>query len=73
VYSSNQSAPCAVLRTFLFLKRGLPVAKPRPRRPSKVDPAREPVRQRLAAGVENSVMALRELRAQGYAAAATPS
>jgi transposase len=46
---------------------GLPVAKPRPRRPSKLDPFREQVRQRLAAGVENCVVLLRELRARGYA------
>jgi len=46
---------------------GLPVAKPRPRRPSKVDPFRDHVRRRLAAGVENCVILLRELRAQGYA------
>jgi transposase len=45
---------------------GLPVAKPRPRRPSKVDPFRDHVRRRLAAGVENCVVLLRELRAQGY-------
>ncbi|MGH7397963.1 MAG: IS21 family transposase [Candidatus Rokuibacteriota bacterium] len=46
---------------------GLPGAKPRPRRPSKVDPFRDHVRRRLAAGVENCVVLLRELRAQGYA------
>jgi transposase len=46
---------------------GLPVAKPRPRRPSKVDPFRDHVRRRLAAGVENCVVLLRELRARGYA------
>src|SRR5207247_3836693 len=46
---------------------GLPVAKPRRRRPSKVDPFRDHVRRRLAAGVENCVVLLRELRAQGYA------
>jgi transposase len=46
---------------------GLPVAKPRPRRPSKVDPFRDHVRRRLAAGVENCVVLLRELQAQGYA------
>jgi transposase len=46
---------------------GLPVAKPRPRRPSKLDPFRDHVRRRLAAGVENCVVLLRELRAQGYA------
>lgn len=46
---------------------GLPVAKPRPRRPSKVDPFREHVRRRLAAGVENCAVLLRELRARGYA------
>ena len=46
---------------------GVPVAKPRPRRPSKVDPFRDQIRRRLAAGVENCVVLLRELRGQGYA------
>jgi transposase len=46
---------------------GLPVAKPRPQRPSKVDPFCDHVHRRLAAGVENCVVLLRELRAQGYA------
>lgn len=45
---------------------GLPVAKPRPPRPSKLEPFRAHLRQRLAAGVENCVVLLRELRAQGY-------
>jgi transposase len=45
---------------------GLPVAKARPRRPSKMDPFRNHVRRRLAAGVENCVVLLRDLRAQGY-------
>ena len=42
---------------------GLPSMKPRPPGPSKLDPFR---RARLAAGVENCVVLLRELRAQGY-------
>jgi len=46
---------------------GLPVAKPRPRRPSKLDPFRDHVRRRLVVGVDNCVVLLRELRAQGYA------
>lgn len=54
------------VRKYLRAPR-VPVAKPRPRRPSKVDPFRDHVRQRLAAGVENCVVLLRELRAQGYA------
>jgi transposase len=41
---------------------GLPVAKPRPRRRSKVDPYREHVLRRLVASVENCVVLLRELR-----------
>jgi len=32
---------------------GLPVAKPRSRRPSKLDPFRDPIRRRLAAGGEH--------------------
>src|SRR4029453_16960287 len=38
-----------------------------PRRPSKVDPFREHVRRRLAAGGGDCVVLLGELRAQGYA------
>src|SRR5262245_21263078 len=45
---------------------GLPAAKPRPRRPSKVDPFRGYVRARLADGIENAVVLLREFRARGY-------
>lgn len=46
---------------------GVPMAKRRPQRPSKVDPFRDHVRRRVAAGVENCVVLLRELRALGYA------
>src|SRR5207237_10222701 len=45
---------------------GLPTAKPRPRRPSKLDPLTGHARARLAAGVTNCVVLLRELRVQGY-------
>jgi transposase len=45
---------------------GLPTAKPRPPCSSKLDPFRDHLRGRLAAGVENGVVLLRELRAQGY-------
>jgi transposase len=45
---------------------GLPTARPRPRRPSKLDPLKDHVRARRAEGVENCVVLLRELRAQGY-------
>jgi transposase len=45
---------------------GLPTAKPRPPRASKLDPFRDHLRGRVAAGVENGVVLLRELRAQGY-------
>ena len=48
------------VRKYLRAPR-LPVAKPRPRRPSKVDPFRDHVRRRLAAGVENCLVLLREL------------
>jgi len=60
----------AIARKYLRAPR-LPVAKPRPRRPSKVDPfrdhvrrrlaVRDHVRRRLAAGVENCLVLLREL------------
>jgi transposase len=45
---------------------GIPRYTPRPPRPSKLDAYRDHVRNRLAAGVENAVVLLRELRAQGY-------
>jgi transposase len=40
--------------------------KARPPGPSKLDPFRNHVRDRLAAGVENCVVLLRKPRAQGY-------
>jgi transposase len=45
---------------------GVPRYTPRPPRPSKLDAYRDHIRQRLAAGVENAVVLLRELRGQGY-------
>jgi transposase len=45
---------------------GIPRYTPRPPRPSKLDAFRDHLRERLAAGVENGVVLLRELRAQGY-------
>src|SRR5688572_21254306 len=45
---------------------GIPKAKTRPERGSKLDPYVPYLRERLAAGVENAVVLLRELRAQGY-------
>lgn len=40
--------------------------KPRPERPSKIDPYREYIQSRLADGVDNCAVLLRELREQGY-------
>src|SRR2546428_1486351 len=40
--------------------------KPRPPRPSKLDAFRDLVHRRLGEGIENCVVLLRELRAQGY-------
>jgi transposase len=44
----------------------IPKPQPRPQRPSKLDAYREQVHQRLREGVDNCVVLLRELRAQGY-------
>src|SRR5919109_4262475 len=44
----------------------IPKPKPRPRRGSKLDPFIGHLEQRLAAGVDNCIVLLRELRALGY-------
>ena len=44
----------------------IPKPKPRPRRGSKLDPFMEHLEGRLAAGMQNCVVLLRELRALGY-------
>jgi len=44
----------------------VPKPAPRPPRGSKLDPYKEFILQRLAEGVDNCVVLLRELRAQGY-------
>lgn len=44
----------------------VPRPAPRPPRSSKLDPYKEFILQRLAQGVDNCVVLLRELRAQGY-------
>lgn len=45
---------------------GVPKPKPRPKRGSKLDPQKFYLHQRLAEGVDNCVVLLREIRAQGY-------
>jgi len=45
---------------------GIPTAKERPKRGSKLDPYVPYLKERLTDGVENAVVLLRELRAQGY-------
>jgi transposase len=50
---------------------GVPVAKPRPRRPSKLDPYRAFLEERIGAGVLNAAVLLRELRARGYSGGVT--
>src|SRR6266545_5573196 len=45
---------------------GIPKAKARPQRGSKLDPYVPYLKERLADGVENAVVLLRELGAQGY-------
>ncbi len=44
----------------------IPKAKPRPKRGSKLDPFRDDLERRLAAGVQNCIVLLRELRGLGY-------
>lgn len=50
---------------------GVPVAKARPRRPSKLDPYRPFLEARIGAGVLNTAVLLRELRARGYTGGVT--
>lgn len=45
---------------------GVPQLKARPKRPSKLEPFKEHLERRLAAGVDNCAVLLRELRTQGY-------
>jgi transposase len=45
---------------------GIPQASSRPKRGSTLDPYRDYLRQRMAEGVDNAVVLLRELRTQGY-------
>jgi predicted transcriptional regulator len=45
---------------------GVPKAKPRPERVSKLDPYKEHLQERLALGIDNCVVLLRELRNLGY-------
>jgi transposase len=54
------------VRTYLRAE-GVPQAKPRPKRGSRLDPFAPHIDARLAAGVTNCVVLLREVRAQGYA------
>lgn len=53
------------VRTYLRAE-GVPKAKPRPKRGSRLDPFAPHIDERLAAGVNNCVVLLRELRARGY-------
>jgi transposase len=50
---------------------GVPVAKRRPPRRSKLDPYRPLLEERIGAGVLNTAVLLRELRARGYAGGVT--
>lgn len=49
-----------------LIQPGPPRYGPRPSRPSKLDPYKLYIDQRLSAGVWNAIVLLRELRAQGY-------
>jgi transposase len=50
---------------------GIPTMKPRPTRPSKLEPYRAFLEERLGAGVLNTSVLLRELRARGYTGGVT--
>jgi transposase len=50
---------------------GIPTMRPRPARPSKLEPHRAFLEERLGAGVTNTSVLLRELRARGYAGGVT--
>ncbi len=53
------------VRKYLRSPR-VPRARPRARQPSKLDPHKDYIHQRLSDGLENCVVLLRELKAQGY-------
>lgn len=54
------------IRKYLAHPDLLPRYRPRPKRPSLLDPFRNYLDQRMAAGVWNAVVLLRELRDRGY-------
>lgn len=54
------------VRRYLRDPDGALVRKPRPKQPSKLDPYKEYIMSRLAEGVDNCVVLLREIRQQGY-------
>jgi len=54
------------VRRYLRDPDGALTPKPRPKRPSKLDPYTEYIMRRLAEGMDNCVVLLRELRQQGY-------
>ena len=74
---SGQGMPVREIARTLGLSRnsvrkylrspGVPVAKVRSPRPSLLDPYKDYVRVRLADGLENCEVLLRELMARGYA------
>jgi hypothetical protein len=55
------------VRKYLRGAEGTPVYGPRPRRPSKLDPYKPYLEERLGAGVWNARVLWRELRQRGYA------
>lgn len=63
--SRNLSISRNTVRKYLR-SPGIPQAKPRPKRPSKLDPYKEHLQQRLSEGVDNGVVLLDEIREQGY-------
>jgi transposase len=54
------------VRKYLDTREAVPVYGPRPPRPSKLDPFRDYIEERLSAGAWNAVVLLRELRQRGY-------
>jgi transposase len=55
------------VRKYLRAPEGTPVYGRRPRRPSKLDPYKPYLEERLGAGVWNARVLWRELRQRGYA------
>ena len=60
------------VRKYLIQPDGAPVYGPRDRQPSKLDPFKSYLGERLSAGVWNGQVLLRELRKRSYAGGCAP-